>query len=74
MKPATEESVAGGVCPTNRRPCGNDAGEETRLLGLNKNATELGAPVAEKSQVKDWLNCCAETRPWNYREQLPILI
>jgi len=41
---------------------------------LNKNATGLGAPVAVNVNRKDRFNCCAETRPWNYREQVPILI
>jgi len=40
---------------------------------LNKNATGLGAPVAGKLNQSDWLNCCAETRPGNYGEQLPML-
>jgi len=41
---------------------------------LNKNATGMGTPVADKLNQKDWLNCYAETRPWGYREQAPILI
>ena len=49
------------------------AGEETRLCVLNKNATGMGTPVADKLNRKDWLNCYAETRPWGYREQAPIL-
>jgi hypothetical protein len=44
-------------------------GEETRLFQLNKNATDIGTSVADKLNQKDWLNCCAETRPWDYREQ-----
>jgi hypothetical protein len=30
---------------------------------LNKNATDMGTPVAEVLNQKIWLNCCAETRP-----------
>ena len=48
-------------------------GEEMRVIALNKNATGLGAPVAVKLNQKDWLNCCAETRPWGYGKQVPIL-
>ena len=33
----------------------------------------MGTPVADKLNQKDWLNCYAETRPWGYREQAPIL-
>jgi hypothetical protein len=40
---------------------------------LNKNATGMGTPAADKLNQKDWLNCYAETRPWGYREQAPIL-
>jgi len=49
------------------------ASEGTRLFTLNKNATGMGTPVAEKTESKNWLNCYAETRPWGYREQAPIL-
>jgi hypothetical protein len=32
--------------------------------GLNKNATDMGTPVAVLTlNQKFWLNCCAETRP-----------
>jgi len=48
----------------NRRGC----------TSLNKNATGMGTPVADKLNQKDWLNCFAETRPWGYREQGPMLI
>jgi hypothetical protein len=47
---------------------------KTRLCTLNKNATGMGTPVADKLNQKDWLNCDAETRPWGYRKQVPILI
>ena len=30
---------------------------------LNKNATDMGTSVAQVSNQKIWLNCCAETRP-----------
>jgi hypothetical protein len=41
---------------------------------LNKNATGMGTPAAGQLNQKDWLNCCAETRPKGYSKQLPMLI
>jgi len=63
-----------GDCSTEKRLFDLFAGEKTRLFALNKNATGMGTPVADKLNQKDWLNCYAETRPWGYREQAPILI
>ena len=41
------------------------ASKQTQLFQLNKTATDMGSSVAVAKLIqKDWLNCYAETRPW----------
>jgi hypothetical protein len=78
-RPTLKTKTSHGIVPwlvvvERQTSLGADASETKRLFPLNKNATEVGTPVAvEKLNQKIWLNCYAETRPQGYRKQGPML-